>query len=236
MSKQSNGGLSITISVTQTPSRKAIKAKIQVSKGKQRALRAKVESQIQQAKRQIKEIEKNGLKETPALNELNKRGTTLTTKGKNYNQLQSTYFSLARFLKAQTSTAQGAIRVLEQTARTIGAENTTPQGLKDLAEEFFEIASKTDELLKTGEHKYSAGSTRIFEAIRRIQRENNALWKSAGSTAEKAHAVVEKLEDEIIKTKQYETMDYASKKIQEALATSFKGAITTTFKKGFNFN
>lgn len=228
MSKQYKGWLNITVSAKQTPSRKTIKAKIQVSKGKQRSLRARVESQIQQAKRQIKEIEKNGLKETPAITELNKRGTTLTTKGKNYNQLQSTYFSLDKFLKAQTSTAQGAIRVLEQTARIIGAENTTPQGLKDLAEEFFEIASKTDELLKTGETKYSAGSTRIFEAIRRIQKENSALWKSAGSTAEKANAVVEKLKDEIIKTKQYETMDYASEKMQETF--------TTTFKTGFNFS
>lgn len=228
MSKQYKGWLNITVSAKQTPSRKTIKAKIQVSKGKQRALRTRVESQIQQAKRQIKEIEKNGLKETPAITELNKRGTTLTTKGKNYNQLQSTYFSLDKFLKAQTSTAQGAIRVLEQTARIIGAENTTPQGLKDLAEEFFEIASKTDELLKTGETKYSAGSTRIFEAIRRIQKENSALWKSAGSTAEKANAVAEKLKDEIIKTKQYEMMDYASEKIQETF--------TTTFKTGFNFS
>lgn len=228
MSKQYKGWLNITVSAKQTPSRKTIKAKIQVSKGKQRSLRARVESQIQQAKRQIKEIEKNGLKETPAITELNKRGTTLTTKGKNYNQLQSTYFSLDKFLKAQTSTAQGAIRVLEQTARIIGAENTTPQGLKDLAKEFFEIASKTDELLKTGETKYSAGSTRIFEAIRRIQKENSALWKSAGSTAEKANAVVEKLKDEIIKTKQYETMDYASEKMQETF--------TTTFKTGFNFS
>lgn len=228
MSKQYKGWLNITVSAKQTPSRKTIKAKIQVSKGKQRSLRARVESQIQQAKRQIKEIEKNGLKETPAITELNKRGTTLTTKGKNYNQLQSTYFSLDKFLKAQTSTAQGALRVLEQTARIIGAENTTPEGLKDLAKEFFEIASKTDELLKTGETKYSAGSTRIFEAIRKIQKENSALWKSAGSTAEKANAVVEKLKDEIIKTKQYETMDYASEKMQETF--------TTTFKTGFNFS
>lgn len=228
MAKQYEGGLYVTVTVEQKPSRKAIKAKIQVSKGKQRALRARVEAQIQQAKRQIKQIEKNGLTETPAITELNKRGTTLTTKGKNYNQLQSTYFSLDKFLKAQTSTAQGALRVLEQTAKIIGAENTTPQGLKDLAEEFFEIASKTDELLKTGETKYSAGSTRIFEAIRRIQKENSALWKSAGNTAEKANAVVEKLKDEIIKTKQYETMDYASEKMQEA--------IITAFKTGFNFS
>lgn len=228
MSKQYKGWLNITVSAKQTPSRKTIKAKIQVSKGKQRSLRARVESQIQQVKRQIKEIEKNGLKETPAITELNKRGTTLTTKGKNYNQLQSTYFSLDNFLKSQTSTAQGAIRVLEQTARIIGAENTTPQGLKEMAKEFFEIASKTDELLKTGVNKYSAGSTRIFEAIRNVQKENSALWKSAGSTAEKANAVVEKLKDEIIKTKQYEMMDYASEKMQETF--------TTAFKTGFNFS
>ena len=228
MATQYKGWLNITVSAKQTPSRKAIKAKIQVSKGKQRALRARVEAQIKEAKQRIKQIEKNGLKETPALNELNKRGTTLTTKDKNYNQLQSTYFSLQKFLKAQTSTAQGALRVLEQTAKIIGAENTTPQGLKDLAEEFFSIASKTDELLKTGENKYSAGSTRIFEAIRRVQKENSALWQKAGSTAEKANVIVQKLTDEIIKTKKYETMDYASQKMQEVF--------TTTFKTGFNFS
>lgn len=228
MAKQYEGWLNVTVTAKQTPSRKAIKAKIQTSKGKQRALRARVEAQIQQAKQRIKQIEKNGLTETPAITELNKRGTTLTTKGKNYNQLQSTYFSLDKFLKSQTSTAQGALRVLEQTAKIIGAENTTPQGLKDLAKEFFEIASKTDELLKTGETKYSAGSTRIFEAIRRVQKENSALWKSAGNTAEKANAVVEKLKDEIIKTKQHETMDYASEKMQQTF--------TATFKTGFNFN
>lgn len=228
MATQYKGWLNITVSAKQTPSRKAIKAKMQVSKGKQRALRARVETQINEAKQRIKQIEKNGLKETPALNELNKRGTTLTTKGKNYNQLQSTYFSLQKFLKAQTSTAEGALRVLEQTAKIIGAENTTPQGLKDLAEEFFSIASKTDELLKTGENKYSAGSTRIFEAIRRVQKENSALWQKAGNTAEKANVIVQKLTEEIIKTKKYETMDYASQKMQEVF--------TTTFKTGFNFS
>ena len=228
MATQYKGWLNITVSAKQTPSRKAIKAKIQLSKGKQRALRARVEAQIKDAKQRIKQLEKNGLKETPALNELNKRGTTLTTKGKNYNQLQSTYFSLQKFLKAQTSTAEGALRVLEQTAKIIGAENTTPQGLKDLAEEFFSIASKTDELLKTGENKYSAGSARIFEAIRRVQKENSALWQQAGNTAEKANIIVQKLTDEIIKTKKYETMDYASQKMQEAF--------TTTFKTGFNFS
>lgn len=204
----------ITISLQQKPSRKAIKAKLQVSKGKERALRSKVENMIQQAKQQIKQLQKKGFSDTPAITQLKKRGTTLTTKGKNYNQLQSTYFSLDKFLKAQTSNVEGALRVLNQTAEIIGIQDAVPGGLKEIAKEFFSIASLTQEYMASGKSGYAIGSTRVFEAIRRVTKENAARWNKAGDILDKTDLVITYLEEQIKKTQEYQMMDYASEKVE----------------------
>lgn len=207
-------GMTVKVTLTINPDRKTIKAKKQVSQGKQRALRTKVQAQIKQAERQIKQIEKVGLQSTPAIDKLKERKTTLTTKGKNYNQLQSTYFSLDKFLKAQTSTAHGALKVLKQTAEIIGEKDKSPEGLKGLATEFFNVAKLVQEYMKT-EQDYSATSPRVFEAVRRIKKEMADIWSMAGSTAERADIVIQQLKKEIATTKKYEMMDYASEKIEQ---------------------
>ena len=79
----------IEIKLKAKPSRKVIKARKNVAQGKEKALKSKLKGMIRKAKSQLKGLEKAGI-DTPAKQKLLSK-TDLKTKGKNYNQLQSTY-------------------------------------------------------------------------------------------------------------------------------------------------
>lgn len=171
------------------PTRAQLKAEKRVQQGKERALKARLKGMIQQAKSQIKGLENAGLN-TPALKSLRKK-TDLKTKGKSYNELQATYFALNRFFNSMTSTVQGATRVLEQTARIIGAEHSTPRQIAERAHEFFEIASKVEQALQV--QGISKGSPHIQETIRLMQKWHD-VFKRASDMDEKVEAVLKELE------------------------------------------
>lgn len=116
------------------PTRAQLKAEKQVQQGKERALKARLKGMIQQAKSQIKGLENAGLN-TPALQKLRSK-TDLKTKGKSYNELQSTYFAVDKFLRSITSSVKGATRALEKTSKVIGMENSTPQQIAQHAKNF----------------------------------------------------------------------------------------------------
>lgn len=219
------GILTITATLKQNSSSiKNAKKKARQGRQKEKALRRQVQSMIEQAKRNIEDIRKAGLPDTPAMEKMVDRGTTLTTRNKSYNDLQSTYFSLQRFLNSQTSTAQGAIKVLEQTARIIGMENVTPEGLKSLAKDFFSTAKLVQQKLSSDKNmSYMVGSSRIFNAMRTYIRVNQEKWNKAGSDVERASMIVDKIKENLINTMQNDAIVYANEKVQYSISTSFKG-------------
>lgn len=172
------------------PTRAQLKAEKQVAKGRERALKNQINSMVQQAKSQIKGIERAGLESTPALEKLRAK-TDLTTKGKSYNQLQSTYFALDSFLKSQTATAKGAIENLNQIARTVGMEGATAQEIAQNASKFFAIAKRVQQIAPL--MGLNGGSTRIFEAIRQVQKDINDRWQKSMDGWSKVDAVLREL-------------------------------------------
>lgn len=181
----------ITVKVKIDPDSKELKKQAKKAKQEERRLRAEVNRMVQQAKTQIKQLYRVYGIASPAVKALRERGTTLSVKGKNYQQLQSTYFSLEKFLKAKTSTVAGAEKVLQETAQIIGSEKIDAITIKDKAKEFFEIASKAQQLVES--NNQVVPYTRIFNSIREIQQQANAKWKNAQSVEEKASIVSEKL-------------------------------------------
>ena len=180
----------IEIKLKANPSRNVIKARKNVAQGKERALKSKLKGMIRQAKSQLKGLEKAGLN-TPAKEKLLSK-TDLKTKGKNYNQLQRTYFAVDNFLKSQTASVKGATQNLNQIARIIGLKNVPVSEIISHARQFFEIASYAKQALNTSGQ--SIGSTRLFEAIRKTEKKYQTQWNNAESALGRVEMVLQELQ------------------------------------------
>lgn len=172
------------------PPRNVLKARKNVAQGKQRALKAQLKGMIRQAKSQLKGLENAGLN-TPAKEKLLAK-TDLKTKGKNYNQLKSTYFAVDNFLKSQTASVKGATKNLNQIARIIGLKNVTAGEILRYAKQFFEIASYAKQALNTSGQ--SIGSTRLFDAIRKTEKKYQTQWNNAESALSRVEMVLQELQ------------------------------------------
>lgn len=172
------------------PPRNVLKARKNVAQGKQRALKNQLRGMIRQAKSQLKGLENAGLN-TPAKEKLLAK-TDLKIKGKNYNQLKSTYFAVDNFLKSQTASVKGATKNLNQIARIIGLKNVTAGEILRYAKQFFEIASYAKQALNTSGQ--SIGSTRLFDAIRKTEKKYQSQWNNAESALSRVEMVLQELQ------------------------------------------
>ena len=180
----------IEIKLKADPSRNVLKARKNVAQGKERALKGKLRGMIREAKSRLKGLENAGI-DTPAKQKLLAK-TDLKTKGKNYNQLQSTYFAVDKFLKSQTASVKGATQNLNQIARIIGLKNVPASEIIRYARQFFEIASYAKQALNTSGQ--SIGSTRLFEAIRKTEKKYQTEWNKAESDLGRVEMVLQELQ------------------------------------------
>lgn len=194
----------IGIKVKAVARRKLIKAQKQVAQGKVRELKKKLRDMISQAKSQLKGLENAGL-DTPAKEKLLSK-TDLKTKGKSYNQLQSTYFAVDQFLKSQTASVKGATQNLNQIAKIIGVKNAPASEIASYASQFFRIASYAKQALNTSGQ--SIGSTRLFEAIRKTAKTYQTKWNNAESALGRAEMVLQELQRQQAEIAQDEFMLY----------------------------
>lgn len=194
----------IGIKVKAVARRKLIKAQKQVAQGKVRELKKKLRGMISQAKSQLKGLENAGL-DTPAKEKLLSK-TDLKTKGKSYNQLQSTYFAVDSFLKSQTSSVKGATQNLNQIANIIGVKNIPANEIARYASQFFQIASYAKQALQISGQ--SIGSTRIFEAIRKVSKTYQAQWDNAESILSRTEMVLKEIQKQQAEIAQDEFMLY----------------------------
>lgn len=194
----------IGIKVKAAARRKLIKAQKQVAQGKVRELKKKLRGMISQAKSQLKGLENAGL-DTPAKEKLLSK-TDLKTKGKSYNQLQSTYFAVDSFLKSQTSSVKGATQNLNQIANIIGVKNIPANEIARYASQFFQIASYAKQALQISGQ--SIGSTRLFESIRKVSKKYKAQWDNAESILSRTEMVLKEIQKQQAEIAQDEFMLY----------------------------
>lgn len=194
----------IGIKVKAVARRKLIKAQKQVAQGKVRELKKKLRGMISQAKSQLKGLENAGL-DTPAKEKLLSK-TDLKTKGKSYNQLQSTYFAVDSFLKSQTSSVKGAAQNLNQIANIIGVKNIPANEIARYASQFFQIASYAKQALQISGQ--SIGSTRLFESIRKVSKKYKAQWDNAESILSRTEMVLKEIQKQQAEIAQDEFMLY----------------------------
>lgn len=134
-----------------------------------RAFRREASRLVSMANKRLIRLEANKLTDAPAyqkLVEIMGPKPRFGIRGKSYNEVQREVAIMRQFLNAKTSTVRGANRVLKEMARNTGIKYKNLKELRSKAKQFFELASKIEQYLRTVDDMASAiGYQRIWEQI-----------------------------------------------------------------------
>lgn len=119
------------------------------------------------ANKRIQRLEKAGLESSPAYQKwIDEGGKKFSVRGKTINEVQSELARLRRFIDAKTSTIRGVNATLKEMAANTGMDYKSIAELRGKADNFFTLASKVEQYLRTVEDIASAiGYQKIWEAI-----------------------------------------------------------------------
>ena len=120
------------------------------------------------ANKRLKRLEEKGLTDTPSYKQwLNyKDGQKFSVAGKDYNDLQKENARLNQFLNGDTSTIRGTNKWLKNIAENTGIKYDRVDELQKASSQFFELASKVEQYLRTTQGSATAiGYKRIWQAI-----------------------------------------------------------------------
>lgn len=174
---------------------------------------------VSMANKRLVRLEENELTDSPAYEKLvgdDGEKPHFSIRGKDYNEVQREVAKMNRFLNAQTSTVRGANRVLKEMAKNTGIKYKNLKELRSKASQFFELASKVEQYLRTVDDMASAiGYQKIWEAV-------NNYVKDSGSEIEGAQKSIEQMTSEIA-----EAIKEAKKK---EYITSNDNAVTGWFR------
>ena len=155
------------------------------------------------ANKRLQRLEGNKLTDSPAYQSLISDGIVDATgkprfsiRGKSYNEVQYLMSRMKRFIDSETSTVRGANRVLKEMARSTGIKYKNLKELQAKASQFFELASKIEQYLRTVEDMASAiGYQKIWEAINEyVEVEKINLGDSEVNIEELTQRVVEAMD------------------------------------------
>ena len=165
-----NAVLTIKIKVKTTGGnrgRNLLKAREMLHEAKKQKLYTKLKALYAEAKRNIRDLQSHNLGDTPAIQKLEENGKIkFSVKGKTYNELQSDYFRLKRFMEAETSTVKGATNVLENIAKNINIQYNDLNEIIVKSRAFFDIASKVEQILESqSQLAFTMGYQTIWTAV-----------------------------------------------------------------------
>ena len=148
------------------------------------------------ANKRLKRLEKNELTDLPAYQSWVKSGAIkFSVKGKDYNQLQSEFWRVKRFLDNKTSLVREANKYLKEMAENIGIKYNSLADLKTKSKEFFKLADKIKEYYKASElNALALDYQKIWEQIN-VQIKKGILdLTGVESTEERLQNFIEELE------------------------------------------
>lgn len=162
----------INVPVEDTKSKVGKVTKPKVDKLKE--LKAEANRLVSLANKRVRRLEKNNLQSVPAYQAyIATGGKPFSTKGKDYNQLQSELSRLRRFIDSETSTVKGVNSYLKEMAKNTGIKYKNLKELRAKADNFFELASKVEQYLRQVEDIASAiGYQKIWESINVYVKDN----------------------------------------------------------------
>ena len=167
-----------------------------------KTLRKEVSKLSSMANKRIKRLENNELTELPAYKSWYDNGhIKFSVKGKDYNQLQSEFWRLKRFLDDKTSTVRQANNFLKEMAQNTGIKYNGLADLKSKSKQFFELAEKIKQYYQ------SANQSAIALDYQKIWQQINTQIKQGviniGGT-ESTESVLNKYLDEMNKVQPVE--------------------------------
>lgn len=160
--------------------------------------RKEVTKIVSVANKRIKRLEKSKLTDSPAYQKwLNEGGVKFSVKGKTHNQLQREVARLKKFMESETSTVRGLNKTLKNMAKATGVKYKNLRDLQNKAKNFFTLASKVEQYLRSVNDIASAiGYQKIWTAINQyVQKEKIDLAKAEGDIERLTKTVSELLAD-----------------------------------------
>ena len=157
--------------------------------------KASINRYISLANKRIKRLEEAGLKDSPAYQKLMENGgVRFSVKGKTHNQLQQEVSRLTNFINAQTSTIRGVNNNLKEIAKNTGVKFTTLKDLRQKSKQFFALASKVEQYLRTVKDMASAiGYQKIWESINSYVKDSSISIDEAQNDVEGIINIVDRL-------------------------------------------
>lgn len=119
------------------------------------------------ANKRIARLENRDLVNSPAYKKfVEDGGAKFGVKGKTHNEVQQEMSRLTKFLNSKTSTIRGINKTLKDMATNIGVKYKNMVDLRAKSDNFFRLADKVEEYLRTVSDMASAiGYNKIWEVI-----------------------------------------------------------------------
>lgn len=132
-----------------------------------KAYRKEATRLMSMANKRLRRLEKSGLTDSPAYQSVLRNGKPqFSVKGKDYNELQKEVARMNKFINAQTSTIRGVNSTLKDMANNTGIKYKNLKELREKSKQFFELASKVEQYLRTVNDMASAiGYQKIWDAV-----------------------------------------------------------------------
>lgn len=206
-----NAELTIKIRVKTTGGdrgRNLLKAKEMLHEAKKQKLYTKLKALYAEAKRNIMDLQRHNLGDTPAIQKLEENGKIkFSVKGKTYNELQSDYFRLKRFMEAETSTVKGATNVLENIAKNINIQYNDLNEIIVKSRVFFDIASKVEQILEAqSQLAFTMGYQTIWTAVNNMVERKKINLQDMPNIEEAANIVYDSLINEYLQEEREESI------------------------------
>ena len=192
--------------------RNLLKAKKMLHEAKKQKLYTKLKALYADAKKNIRDLQRHNLGDTPAIQKLEENGKIkFSVKGKTYNELQSDYFRLKRFAESETSTVKGATNVLENIARNTGIQYNDLNDLISKSRVFFDIASKVEQILEAqSQLAFTMGYQTIWTAVNNMVERKKINLRDIHNIEQAANIVYDSLINE-----------YLQEEVEESILSEF---------------
>jgi len=137
---------------------------------KVRSERKEASRLVSLANKRLRRLEQKGMTDNPAYV---KSGGYFSIAGKNQRETQAELRRLDKFINAVTSTVRGTNSYLKDMAQNTGVQYKNLTDLRAKSKQFFELASKTEQYLRTVEDMASAiDYNQIWQQINVYVKEN----------------------------------------------------------------
>lgn len=169
---------------------------VKLASDKYLELKKEVSRMASMANKRLNRLESNNLTLLPAYREWEQHGAIkFSVRGKNYNQLQSEYWRLKRFLDDRTSTVRQANKFLREMAENTGIKYRGLEDLKSKSKQFFELAEKIKQYNMTiNQSAQALDYQKIWQQINTYVNNTNTDLASAISSDEQLERFLQFME------------------------------------------